>query len=66
MKIETYKPKRITDGYQMKKHLHGGFRVIEYWHFSNESYIRKKCVAKHLNLSQAEDLMYKLEAKLSK
>lgn len=66
MKIETYKPKRITDGYQMKKHLHGGFRIIECWHFSNESHIRKKCVVKHLNLSQAEDLMYKLEAKLSK
>ena len=64
MKIESYKPKRITDGYQMKKHLHNGFRIIEIWHFSNENNYRKRCVAKHLNLSDAEDLLYKLEAKL--
>lgn len=50
----------------MKKHLHGGFRIIEYWRFSNESNVRKRCVAKHLNLNEAEDLMYKLEAKLNK
>lgn len=66
MKNESYKPKRITDGYQMKKHLHGGFKVVEFWHFSDEHNIRKRCVAKHLNLNDAEGLLYKLEAKLSK
>jgi hypothetical protein len=66
MKNDSYKPKRITDGYQMKKHLHGGFRIIEHWHFSNETNIRRRCVAKHLDLNEAEDLMYRLEAKLNK
>ena len=66
MKNESYKPKRIIDGYQMKKHLHGGFRIIEYSHFSNESNMRRRCVAKHLSLNEAEDMMYKLEAKLNK
>ena len=66
MKNESYKPKRITEGYQMKRHLHGGFRIVEFWRLSNENNIRKRCVAKHLNLNEAEDLLYKLEAKLNK
>ena len=66
MKNESYKPKRVTDGYQMKKQLYGGFRIVEFFHFSDEVTIRKRCVAKHLNLNEAENLLYKLEAKLNK
>ena len=65
MKNEGYKPTRVIDGYDMKKHLNGGFRILEYFHFSNEKYVRKRCIAKHLNLSEAESLMYKLESKLN-
>lgn len=60
----SYKPLRIIDGYQMKKHLHGGFKIIEYSHFSNESFMRKKVLLKHLTLSEAEDKLYQLESKI--
>lgn len=61
---KTYKPTLIIDGYQMKKHLHGGFKIVEYSHFSNESFIRKRVLFKHLTLSDAEDKLYRLESKL--
>ena len=63
---KTYKPTRIIDGYQMKKHRHGGFRIVEYSHFSNENFVRKKTVFKNLTLSDAEDKLYRLESKLNK
>lgn len=59
----TYKPTRVIDGYQMKKHLHGGFKIIEYYHYSNEDFMRKKIIFKHLTLSEAEDKLYRLETK---
>lgn len=61
---KSYKPTLIIDGFQMKKHLHGGFKIIEYSHFSNESFIRKRILYKHLTLSEAEDKIYRLESKL--
>lgn len=61
MKNPSYKPKRIIDGYTMKKHLHGGFKIVEYSHFSNENFIRKRTLFKHLSLSDAEDMLYRLE-----
>ena len=63
MKNQKFKPKKIIDGYQMKKHLHDGFHIVEYWHYENETNVRKRNVAKHLNLSDAENLLYKLESK---
>ena len=62
----SYKPARVIDGYQMKKHLHGGFKIVEYSHFSNENYIRKRVLHKYLSLSDAEDILYRLESKLNK
>lgn len=62
----SYKHKLVIDGYVMKKHLHGGFRIIEYSHYSNEKFIRKRTKAKHLSLEDAEDMMYRLESKLNK
>lgn len=62
----SYKPTLIIDGYQMKKHLHGGFKIVEYSHFSNESFMRKRVLFKHLTLSDAEDKLYRLESKLNK
>lgn len=59
-----YKPTRIIDGYQMKKHLNGGFKIVEYSHFSNEGFLRKRVIHKHLSLSDAEDMLYRLESKL--
>lgn len=64
MKTKTpYKPTRITDGYQMKKQLRGKFKIVEYFHFSNETSIRKRTIFKNLILSDAEDKMYRLETR---
>lgn len=60
----TYKPVRIVDGYQMRKHFHEGFKIVEYFHFSNDATIRKKVLYKHLTLSDAEDKLYRLESRL--
>ena len=72
MKIEkppSYKPIRVTDGYVMKKQLHNGFKIIEFYHYEHRgkpiSEIRKHTVKKDLLLTDAEDLIYKLESKLS-
>lgn len=62
----SYKHQLVIDGYVMKKHLHGGFRIVEYSHYSNEKFIRKRTKAKHLSLEDAEDMMYRLESKLNK
>lgn len=59
-----YKPKYIIDGYAIKKHLHGGFKIVEYSHYSNESFVRKRTLFKHLSLSDAEDRLYRLESNL--
>lgn len=64
MKKPSYKPSLIIDGYQMKNHLHGGFKIVEYSHFSNENFIRKRVLFKHLTLSEAEDRLYRLESRL--
>ena len=72
MKIEktTYKPIRITDGYVMQKPLHTGFRIVEFYHYEHRgkpiSEVRKHTVKKDLLLTDAEDLLYKLESKLNK
>lgn len=63
VKNAPYKPKRIVDGYQMKKQQHGLFKIVEYYHFSNEQNIRKRTLHKDLNISEAEDLIYRLESK---
>ena len=73
MKIEkttAYKPIRITDGYVMKNQLHNGFRIVEFYHYEHRgkpiSEVRKHTVKKDLLLTDAEDLLYKLESKLNK
>lgn len=66
MKNESkhYKPKRIIDGYITKKQLHGGFKIIEISHISNENFLRKRVLHKGLTLSDAEDIVYRLESRL--
>lgn len=63
MKKQNYKPERINDGYDMKKQLHKGFKVIEYFHYSNEQTLRKRVIQKGLTLTDAENLIYLLEHK---
>lgn len=58
-----YKPKRVVEGYQMKKQLHGGFKIIEYARMSNEQHVRKRTIYKNLTLTDAEDILYRLETK---
>lgn len=60
----SYKPTLIIDGYQMKKQLRNGFKIVEYSHYSNETFIRKRVLFKHLTLTDAEDKLYRLESKL--
>lgn len=61
MKKQSYKPTRLSDGFRIKKQLHGLFKIVEYYHFSNEGILRKRTVAKNLNLSEAESKLYQLE-----
>lgn len=63
IKTKTYKPKRVVEGYQMKKQLHGGFKIIEYSRMSNEGIVRKRTIHKNLPLTEAEDILYRLESK---
>lgn len=63
-KQKTYKPTRLIDRYVLKKHPYGGFKIVEYSHFSDEKYVRKRVLYKHLNLSDAEDILYRLESKI--
>ena len=63
---KPYKPTKTIDGYEMRKHQHGGFRIIEYSHYSNEGSIRKRTIYKHLSLTDAEDKLYRLEASIKK
>lgn len=56
------KSKRIIDCYRIRKQLHGKFKVTEYSHTDNSA--KKRTIAKDLLLSDAEDLIYRLENKL--
>ena len=62
-KNATYKPIKIIDGYQTKKQQHGRFKIVEHFHFSNETFFRKRTIYKDLTLSEAEDKIYRLETK---
>lgn len=62
-KTPSYKPTRDIDGYQMRRQLHGGFKIVEYSHYSNEDIIRKRTIYKNLTLTEAEDKLYRLEGK---
>ena len=64
--MKNYKPYLIIDAFLIKKQLHGGFKVVEVSHFSNESFYRKRTLKKNLNLNEAEDMVYRLESKLKK
>lgn len=65
MKIESYRPLRTTDAYQMKKQLHGRFKIVEYYHYELHgkptTEVRKRTIKKNLLLTDAENLLYKLE-----
>ena len=60
----AYKPYRIIDGYHMKKQLHRGFKILEYYHYSNEQSYRRRTLYKNLTLTDAEDKLYRLESKI--
>lgn len=60
---QSYKPTQVIDGYDMKKQLHGGYKIIKYWHMSNEQFIRKQTLHKNLPMNVAEEILYKLENK---
>lgn len=68
MKIASYKPQRTTDGYVMKKQLHGGFKILEYYHYELHGKAttdtRKRTIKKNMLLTDAENLLYRLEHKV--
>lgn len=47
----------------MKRQLQGGFKVVEYYYFDNENTLRKRVLRKGLDMSEAEDFIYRLERK---
>lgn len=59
----SYKPIKIIDGYQIKKQQRGLFKVVEFSHYSNESKLRKRTIYKDLDISNAENILYRLETK---
>ena len=61
--MKLKKRPRIIDGYQMKKQLHGGFKITEYSHIEGNP-IKKRTLYKNLTMTDAEDLLYRLESKL--
>lgn len=65
MKDTTYKPTKVIDGYISKKQLHGGFKVIQLYHYEKNgkplSEMRRRVIRKGLNMDEAEELIYKLE-----
>lgn len=63
-KNSKYKPECIIDGYSIKKQLMGGFKVIEYSHYSNEKFSRKRTLHKNLSITDAENIVYELNKKL--
>lgn len=64
MKNQSYKPVMVVDSYVMKKHQNGLFKIVMYYHYSNDGTIRKKVIKKHLLLTDAENKIYQLESKL--
>lgn len=61
---KPYQPKRIIDGYRMKRQIHGRFKIIEYSRMSNDTGAKKRTLYKNLTLTEADDAIYKLELKL--
>ena len=55
---------------EKEKQLHNGFRIVEFYHYEHRgkpiSEVRKHTVKRDLLLTDAEDLLYKLESKLNK
>lgn len=53
----------ILLGYQMRKQLHGGYKVTKYLKLSDGSKGKKVTIAKNLSETDAEAMIYKLERK---
>lgn len=60
---QPYKPTRIVS-YEMKKQLHGGYKILEHSHMSNDTGYKKRTLYKNLPMTDAEDKLYRLESKL--
>lgn len=50
-------------GYEYKKQLYNGYKVLEYFTNGNDGEVRKRTVAKNLSVTDAEDTVYRLERK---
>lgn len=50
-------------GYQMRKQLHGGYKVTKYLKLSDNTRTKKVTIAKNLTETDAEAMIYKLERK---
>lgn len=59
------KRKRIIDGYIKRKQIHGGFKITEYSHMEGSTTLKKRTIHKNLTLTDAEDILYRLESKLN-
>lgn len=64
MRSKNHKSKLIIIGYEMRKNQHEGFKIIKFFRYENENFSRKKTIYKHLTLSDAESILYKLESQI--
>lgn len=64
MSFKQRKPHPYTIlGYEIKKGLFEGYRVIEYTQYKNEDRPRKRTLYKSLSMTDAENIVYNLERK---
>ena len=58
------KPHIIVDGYRIKREvIGGGFKVVAYYHLSDNSKSWKKTLYHNLGITDAEAEIYRLERK---
>lgn len=56
-------PHKQVIGYEIRKQLHGKFRVVEFTQYPDGS-IHKRSYKKNLRYTDADELVYRLEEKL--
>ena len=65
MQKVKHNPDKVILRYEIRKQLHGKFRVVEFYQ-AQDGYIHKRSVKKNLLYTDADELVYNLEKKLHK
>ena len=63
MQKHIHQPTRKVLGYEIRKQLHGRFRVVEFYQ-TPDGCVHKRSYKKNLLYTDADELVYNLEKKL--